>query len=86
MNLAILPYSFDIICGKKLSEGILLWVMTKQIPSLAALSAISFPFIPTIMTRNPAQADMLAHISQLGVKLKYVEDCNTDNIKALNFL
>jgi len=39
-------HSLDIY-GKKLSGGILLWVMTKQIPSLAALSAISFPFIPT---------------------------------------
>ena len=35
------------ICQKKLSGGILLSVMTEQIPSLAALSAISFPFIPT---------------------------------------
>jgi len=39
-------HSLD-ICGKKLSGGILPWVMTAQIPSLAALSAISFPFIPT---------------------------------------
>jgi len=27
------------------------------------------------MARNPAQADMFAHISQLGVELKYAEDC-----------
>ena len=39
-------HSLD-ICGKKLSGGILLWVMTEQIPSLAALSAILFPYIPT---------------------------------------
>ena len=39
-------HSLD-ICEKKLSGGILPWVMTAQIPSLAALSAISFPFIPT---------------------------------------
>ena len=38
------------------------------------------------MTRNPAQTDMFAYISQLSVKLKYVEDCNTDNIKDLNCL
>ena len=39
-------HSLD-ICRKKLSGGILLWVMTERIPSLAALSAISFPFILT---------------------------------------
>jgi len=39
-------HSLD-ICGKKLSGEILLWVMTERIPSLAALSAISFPYIPT---------------------------------------
>ena len=39
-------HSLD-ICVKKLSGGILPWVMTAQIPSLAALSAISFPFITT---------------------------------------
>ena len=46
--------------------------MTEQIPSLTALSAISF-FYPN-MARNPAEADMFAYISQLSVKLKYVED------------
>jgi len=39
------------------------------------------------MTRNPAQADMFAHNSQLGVKLKYVEDCIIDkNVKKLQFI
>jgi len=38
------------------------------------------------MARNPAQADMFAHISQLGVELKYAEDCNVDNIEALDCL
>ena len=38
------------------------------------------------MVRNPAQADMFAYISQLSVKLKYVEDCNIDNIEALDCL
>ena len=42
-------------------------------------------FYPDI-AQNPAQADMSAHISQLGVKLKYVEDCNVDNIEALDCL
>ena len=39
-------HSLD-ICGKKLSGGILLCVMIEQIPSLAALSAILFRYIPT---------------------------------------
>ena len=38
------------------------------------------------MAQNPAQADMFAHISQLGVELKYAEDCNVDNIEALDCL
>ena len=33
------------------------------------------------MARNPAQADMFAHISQLGVELKYAKDCNIYNIE-----
>jgi len=38
------------------------------------------------MAQNPAQADMFAHISQLGVELKYAEDCNVHNIEALDCL
>ena len=37
------------------------------------------------MARNPAQAGMFAHISQLGVELKYAEDCNVDNMEALDW-
>ena len=47
---------------------------------MAALSAISFPFIPTWLGIQ----HMFAHISQLGVELKYAEDCNVDNIEALD--
>ena len=60
--------------------------MTAQIPSLAALSACHFVSFYPNMARNPAQADMFAYISELNVKLKYVEDCSIDNIEALDCL
>ena len=48
MNLGIRPYTcIAWIYAERSSLGILLWVMTEKIPSLDALSAISFPFIPT---------------------------------------
>ena len=77
-------HSLD-ICGKKLSGGILPWVMTAQIRFLAALSAISFPFIPTWLKIRHRLTCLSVSVSWVtSVTLKYVEDCNIDNIKALN--
>ena len=73
------------ICGKKLSGGNLDLSDDRTNTFFGCLICHFVSFYPD-MARNPAQADMFAYISQLGVKLKDGEDCNIDNIEALDCL
>ena len=77
-------HSFD-ICGKKALWRNLALSDDRTNTFFGCLICHFVSFYPN-MARNPAQADTFAHISQLGVELKYVEDCNVDNIEALDCL
>ena len=73
MNLAILPCIAWIYAKEALWRNLAL--SDDRTNTFFGCSVCHFVSFYADMARNPAQADMFAHISQLGVELKYAEDC-----------